>query len=188
MAGRRPGSSGAGEPGPERRHACCGLKPNVRPQLRPTSLAASQLPVAAGGEALSSDRFPPSSGQTPRHCFGDASVVPRSSPAGDRIGTLAIAGRRDLLRRSDVPAGARVGDPPLRGGCCANLRRAHWSLSKGGVEEAASRCSSATRPAQRRRCQPPQRPSQRVQRRFSPSALCNSHRGKQAPQRSQRDA
>jgi hypothetical protein len=33
VAARRPGSSRAGEPEPECRHACYGLKPNVRPQL-----------------------------------------------------------------------------------------------------------------------------------------------------------
>jgi len=41
-----------------------------------------------------------------------------------------------------------------RRGCCTNPRRAHWSLSKGGVEKAASRPSPAARPAQPRRCQP----------------------------------
>ena len=109
-----PGSSRAGEPGPERRHACYGLKPNVRPQLRPTSLAASQLRVAAGDEALSSDRFLPARAD-PSPLLRRRLGRPPIKPAGDRIGTLAIAGRRDLLRRSDVPARARVGDPPLRG-------------------------------------------------------------------------
>jgi len=46
--------------------------------------------------------------------------------------------------------------------------------SKGGVEKAASLRSPEARPAQPRRCQAPQRPSQRAQPRFSPTALCNS--------------
>ena len=49
MAGRRPVSSRAGEPGPERRRACYGLKPNVVRSSRPTSLAASQLEDSGAG-------------------------------------------------------------------------------------------------------------------------------------------
>ncbi len=60
-----------------------------------------------------------------------------------------------------------------RGGCFTNLRRAHWSLSKGGFEKAASRRSPEARPAQPRRYEAPQRPSQRAQPRFSRTAYLN---------------
>jgi hypothetical protein len=71
--------------------------------------------------------------------------------------------------------------PAHRGGCFTNLRRAHWSLSKGGFEKAASRRSPEAHPAQPRRCEAPQRRSQRAQPRFSQTPLRNSLRAMRAP-------
>jgi hypothetical protein len=73
VAGRRPGSSRAEELAPERRNACYGLNPNVRPQLK-TDIASS-LPASrsGGGKALSSDRFLPARADP-------SPVLRRSSP------------------------------------------------------------------------------------------------------------
>jgi hypothetical protein len=77
VAGRGPGSSRSGEPGPGRGHACYGPKPNVRPQTDITSsLPASR---SGGGRSPLKRSVPSQFAQTPRHCLGDASVVPRSS-------------------------------------------------------------------------------------------------------------
>ncbi len=90
---------------------------------------------------------------------------------------------REPCRRADdrIPATASASvvdseTAELDGGCCTNPRRAHWSLSKGGVEKAASRRSPVARSARPRRRQRRQRPSQRARPRFSQTALCNSHR------------
>ena len=64
----------------------------------------------------------------------------------------------------------------MRRGCCTKPRPAHWSRSKGGVENAASHRSPPARPARRWRCESPQRRSPQAQARFSQTALCNSHR------------
>jgi hypothetical protein len=68
---------------------------------------------------------------------------------------------------------ASVVAPASVGGCFTNLWRAHWSLSKGGFEKAASRRSPEARTAQPRRSQLLQRRSQRARPGFSQTAyLC----------------
>ncbi len=93
---------------------------------RPTSLAASQLRVAAGRGPLK--RSVPPTRADPSPLLWRRLGRPPIEPPGDRIGTLAIAGRRDLLRRSDVPARARVGNPRLRG---KSTVRAYIATSTG---------------------------------------------------------
>src|SRR5664280_2147930 len=112
-----------------------------------------------------------------------------SHPVADRT----LTGASDATAPSPSPLALRAryeGDGPTAltesagtaklHSCCTNPRRAHWSLSKGGVEKAASRRSPVARPALPRRRQRPQRPSQRTQPRFSQTALCNSHGAKRA--------
>jgi hypothetical protein len=89
---------------------------------------------------------------------------------------LDQVGGRGLLGHQAGKYPACPSRPLCEGGCFTNLRRAHWSLSKGGFEKAASRRSPEARPAKPWRCQAPQRPSQRAQPRFSQMALCNSLR------------
>jgi hypothetical protein len=66
------------------------------------------------------------------------------------------------------------------GGCRTPPRRPHWVCSKGGVGKPEGRCLAAARSALPRRCEPPQRPLQRAQPRFSQMALCDSLDGTQS--------
>jgi hypothetical protein len=135
-----------------------------------------------------SERSQMAHSETARTVAADARMR-RQGGAGDdngftpaysaQCGSLGVDSRQCSCSSQASVSAALAGTLARPGGCFTNLRRSHWSLSKGGFEKAASRRSPEARPAKPWRCQAPQRPSQRAQPRFSQMALCNSLPGKQ---------